>query len=66
MEFCHFLGRFFFSREHCLYSEGRRIICAVKHTAGCEEGVTEPEEIRKGRKIGVRCFELAEKLVESA
>jgi len=60
-------GTYFFFREPCLiYSEGRRIIRAVKHPAGCEEGETEPEEIGKGRKSGGRCFDLAEKLVESA
>ena len=66
MEFCRIPGRIFFS-EHCLiYSEGRSIIRAVKHPAGCEAGVTEPEEIGKGCKSGVSCFELAEKLVEWA
>jgi hypothetical protein len=42
MEFCRVLGRIF-SRKHCLiYSEGGRIFRAVKHPAGCEEGVIEP------------------------
>ena len=60
-------GTYFSSREHCLiYSEGRKIIRAVKHPAGYEEGVAEPEEIGEGRKSGVGCFELAEQLVESA
>ena len=60
-------GTYFFFREHCLISsEGRTIIRTVKHPAGCEEGVTESEEVGKGHKSGVRCFELSEKLVESA
>ena len=57
MKFCPILGRILFFREHCLiYSEGRRKIRTVKHLAGCEEEVAEPEEIGEGRKNGVRCL----------
>ena len=66
MEFCRILGSILFREDCLIYSEARRIFLAVKHVAGSEEGVAEPEEIGEGCKSGVRCSELVEKLVESA